>query len=119
ADFEQKFECIPHPAGIPGAVTIADDRLRSLSQSLERQHCKLHDTCQNCHGTHRNVSSITLERTVKTYGNHALTGLHDKSSDPQRQTGKYDIRRKSQILSLYPQKCFLSAQKGNYPYTGE
>ena len=47
-------------AMLPGAVIIADDRLRTLSEALKGKQCKLHNTCQNRHRAYCHISSVTL-----------------------------------------------------------
>ena len=53
-----ELECLLHTVDISRSVVIAHDRLRSLSDSLKRQHCKLHRTCEDRHGTDRQISAV-------------------------------------------------------------
>ena len=119
ADFEQKLECRFYSPGISGSVTVTDDRLCSLPKPLKGQHCELHDTCQDRHSSHCNISAVILKRTVKTYGDHTLAGLHDKRSDSKRQTGKYDLGCESEILSLDLQERLFPAQEADHPDAGK
>ena len=48
-----------------------------------------------------------------------IAGLHDKGGNPQRQTGKDDLRRKAEVFSSDLQERFLPAEEADHPDTGE
>ena len=75
---------------IAGTEVIADDWLCALGQSGQGQRQNLHDTCQDGHGAHRQISAVFLQRGIKANAQQALGALHNKWRQAKRQDRHQD-----------------------------
>ena len=92
ADGQQQLEGLFDTHFISRTEIIAADRLRALCDALQRQHRELHDTAEDRHRAHRQISAVSEQRRIKAKGNDAFAALHDKGRHAERDARQQEAK---------------------------
>ena len=94
-----------------GTVIITGNWLCSLRNSLKRKHGKLHNTGQDGHGSHCNITAVPKQGWIKADSYNTFTWLHDKSSKSQCDTGKNNFCLQMEMLFPEVKLCLFAAEE--------
>lgn len=84
AHLEQQAKRLAHARGVFRAEVVARDRLRALSDALQRQHGKLHHAREDRHRADGDVAAVPEQGGVEAHGDDALARLHRERRQTER-----------------------------------
>ena len=113
---QQQPEGLADAPDVARAEVIADDRLRALRQSLQRQHGELHHGGEDGHRADGDVAAVLQQRGVEADGQHAFGRLHHERGQPQQNAGRDQTRLNAEVAQLQAQHAFFAGDEQHHPY---